>query len=322
MKRIPGIYRVTNIVNNKVYIGSSISCYDRWKQHRYELNNGTHVNSYLQRSWNKYGSDKFKFEIIEECSESVLKEREDWWITFYGGIDSDDNYNLMDARRNSPNEEVRKKISKARTGIKLSDETKRKLSEYNKAHPNPNFTNRVRTEEERKKISESLKGNKPWNLGLTKDDPRVAQNIEHLIEVGSNPSTETKQKISASIKQLHKDGKYDYEEATKKKLETMRKHKEEWYVRKTRKDKGTKKSPEVCKHISDAKRRNNQYKKQTLGYVHSDETREKIRQYNLANSPSRGKVWVHNNDNQLRIDKADLQKYLSNGYEKGMIKNG
>ena len=148
--------------------------------------------------------------------------------------------------------------------MKLSDETKKKLSEYNKANPNPNFTNRVRTKEEREKISNSLKGHTPWNKGLTKDDVRVAKNIKNLIEVGTNPSQETKNKISNTVKQLHKDGVYDYEASTKKRLETMRKNKEAGYIRKKRKDAGVKKDPEIGKRISEGKLKANA-KKRELG---------------------------------------------------------
>ena len=262
MEHISGIYRVTNKVNNKVYIGSSVSCYDRWKQHRSELNKNCHVNKYLQHSWNKYGSDNFIFEIIECCNKEVLKERETFWIEYYGGIESDNNYNLMDARRNSPNYVTRQKISNAHKGKKLSEETKKKLSEYNKNHPNYNFTHRERTDEERKKISASLKGNIPWNKGLTKEDPRVAKNIQKLVEVGKNPSQEVKNKISDKIKQLHEQGIYDYAEATKKRTETYRKNKENGVIRKPRKDKGIKKDPEIGKRISEAKLKSNARKRE------------------------------------------------------------
>lgn len=69
---ICGVYMITNIVNGKIYIGSSNDIKKRWAQHKRELKNGTHDNPHLQNAWNLYGESNFKFEILEECS---LKEQ-------------------------------------------------------------------------------------------------------------------------------------------------------------------------------------------------------------------------------------------------------
>lgn len=76
MKKISGIYSITNLVNNKKYIGQSINIHDRWIRHKYQLNTNSHDNIVLQRAWNKYGKNSFKFEIILECIKSQLKLNE------------------------------------------------------------------------------------------------------------------------------------------------------------------------------------------------------------------------------------------------------
>jgi len=76
-----GIYTITNCSNSKVYVGSSNNIDRRWKQHIYALKKNTHYNHHLQCSWNKYGSEAFKFEIVEECPVSVLIEREGYWLS-------------------------------------------------------------------------------------------------------------------------------------------------------------------------------------------------------------------------------------------------
>lgn len=63
------IYKITNKITNKIYIGSTTICEtnDRWSHHKYKLNNKLHPNPHLQNAWNKYGADNFKFEYVHEC---------------------------------------------------------------------------------------------------------------------------------------------------------------------------------------------------------------------------------------------------------------
>lgn len=79
-KPIIGIYKITNTNNGKVYVGQSNDVIDRFRHHKSELNHQRHKNVILQNSWNLHGEKAFKFEIIEECSEDKLDEREIYWI--------------------------------------------------------------------------------------------------------------------------------------------------------------------------------------------------------------------------------------------------
>ena len=67
MKRfeLSGVYKITNKVNDKFYIGSGYSIFSRWFNHTCDLKNGTHTNYKLQRAFDKYGFNNFTFEIIE-----------------------------------------------------------------------------------------------------------------------------------------------------------------------------------------------------------------------------------------------------------------
>jgi len=70
-----GIYKITNIKNNKIYIGSSKNTEIRFKEHLYLLENNSHHSTKLQNSYNKTKNKLvFKFEIIEETTEDILKE--------------------------------------------------------------------------------------------------------------------------------------------------------------------------------------------------------------------------------------------------------
>lgn len=82
-KRVGGVYKITNIINGKYYIGSSMYIKGRWNEHIRCLKNQTHDNRYLQRAWNKYGRENFSFEILE-CilvrDKDLLNEREQAYL--------------------------------------------------------------------------------------------------------------------------------------------------------------------------------------------------------------------------------------------------
>lgn len=61
-----GIYKITNGINCKAYIGCSYSVESRFKDHLKNLNKSKHINSELQKDYNYYGSKNFTFDIIEE----------------------------------------------------------------------------------------------------------------------------------------------------------------------------------------------------------------------------------------------------------------
>lgn len=80
------IYKITNTQNGKVYIGQTIYPVEwRWKTHltsAYNQRYGDH-NVLFHRAIRKHGIDAFTVEIIEECDNSKLNEREIFWIAYY-----------------------------------------------------------------------------------------------------------------------------------------------------------------------------------------------------------------------------------------------
>jgi len=92
-----GIYKIVNIVNNKIYIGQSIEIKRRWNDHKSELKRNIHHNIYLQKSWNKYGEENFIFEVIESdenFNTDDLNELEIYYIDKLKTFDSSFGYNL------------------------------------------------------------------------------------------------------------------------------------------------------------------------------------------------------------------------------------
>ena len=89
-----GIYQITNLINNKVYIGQTGDVNYRWIHHRSDLRSGVHHNKHLQGAWNLYGEENFKFEILEECQIDSLDKKEIEWIATYKSNNPKYGYNL------------------------------------------------------------------------------------------------------------------------------------------------------------------------------------------------------------------------------------
>lgn len=82
--RHTGIYRITNIETQMCYIGQAVDIADRWRQHiKRALNAEPRTQNKLYPAMYQDGLEKFTFEIIEECEQSKLNEREDYWQDFY-----------------------------------------------------------------------------------------------------------------------------------------------------------------------------------------------------------------------------------------------
>ena len=83
---IHGVYKIENILNGNVYVGSSKDIYGRWVRHRNDLNKEKHHCPHLQASWNKYKEFNFRFEILEKTmldDWKTLCECEQKWYDYY-----------------------------------------------------------------------------------------------------------------------------------------------------------------------------------------------------------------------------------------------
>ena len=137
-----GIYCIENLINGKKYIGQSIDIEERIKHHKTLLNSEVtvHTNAHLQNAWNKYGSENFKFYVLEECDKNELDDKEKYWSEFYDVYDMEKGYALKTAGQGFGNriisEEVRQKISEANRGEnnywygkKIPDDIRQKMKE-------------------------------------------------------------------------------------------------------------------------------------------------------------------------------------------------
>ena len=96
------IYKITNLVNGKIYIGQTVQYYlNRFTQHKSHARTGQ-SNHKLARALRKYGDSNFIIEVIEECDISLLDEKEKYWIKYYNSIE--DGYNISGGGQQNRNE--------------------------------------------------------------------------------------------------------------------------------------------------------------------------------------------------------------------------
>lgn len=199
------IYKITNLVNGKVYIGQttkSIPKY-RFSAHISESKRKGH-HTPLHASMKHHGCDNFFFKTIIRCNnQKQLDAAEQMCIRLFRSHISQGGYNLEwgGYGRGKTSEEIKKKISENRKGKftgfhnpnfgnKLSEEARKRISNVNK--------NKKHTKETRFKMSESKKGVKNPQFGK-----RISE--EHkkrlrLLNTGKKLTDDHKQRISKTLK--------------------------------------------------------------------------------------------------------------------------
>ena len=139
------VYMIKNIVNNKVYIGSTKNLRNRMYAHNHLLKHGKHDSSRLQEDWDN--GDIFEVIVLKEIEdEDKLRDCEQYFIDYYESYNESNGYNIY---RNS----------ESPLGHKYRDEVKDKLSKLRKGKNNP-FYGKSHSDESRDKISKSKIGKK------------------------------------------------------------------------------------------------------------------------------------------------------------------
>lgn len=83
-ENVSRIYKITNLINQKSYIGKTeFSIEKRFRQHTLEINKERSKNRPLYRAMCKYGIENFKIELIEICTEAEVNDREQYYIRVY-----------------------------------------------------------------------------------------------------------------------------------------------------------------------------------------------------------------------------------------------
>lgn len=173
-----GIYKITCKNSSEFYIGSAKNLTQRWITHLYYLKNNKHHNIILQRKYNKYGKDNFRFEILAKCPKEYLIKLEQWFLDNLKPV-----INIY-------------KTAYSPLGHKHSEQTKRKLSELKKGKSRPKWiidklkeinTGKQFTQEHKNKLKEAY-SNREFKGNRTVLNEEKVREIKHLLKEGKSLS--------------------------------------------------------------------------------------------------------------------------------------
>lgn len=195
------IYKITNKINGKAYIGQTVGeLRKRWAVHC-----ASNYCRALHNAIKKYGKDAFKLEVIKECSShEEMNELEKNFIVEHK-TRTPAGYNLKEGGSNgSPSEETKAKMSAAHKGKKHTDEARAKISAAKLGYK---FSQEARAKMSASQMgNKSAKGNKispehkarllACNLGRKLSEEHKAKLLAS--NLGKKISDETKAKMSAS----------------------------------------------------------------------------------------------------------------------------
>ena len=176
------IYKITNLVNGKCYIGQTVTTFNErynfagkgiervlaYLEMREAKSNAyskkLYYNDHLLKAIRKYGTNNFTVEIIDKAQDiDELNEKEMYWIKYYKAYEK--GYNQCKGGNGNhgyiPSEETRKIWSRQRKGMHAGEK-------------NPNYGGRLITKEVRRKMSKARKGKY-----MGKDSP-VARKVINL----------------------------------------------------------------------------------------------------------------------------------------------
>lgn len=186
------IYIIQNTKTKHVYIGQAQDVRARWIAHKSSLRLGKHGNVHLQRAWNKYGENVFKFSVLEYCTVDQLNEREQHYLNTH--IPNGICYNVakdviapMRGLKDKPETLERKR--NAHLGKTLSEQQRINMSKAQKGH--------MVSQSQRENISKTLTGRK---LQLTEEQRKARSDRMkgNTHGKGKSPNDETRKKLSAA----------------------------------------------------------------------------------------------------------------------------
>lgn len=207
------IYKITNNLNNKIYVGLKTSSVEESESY---YGSGVLINKAID----KYGIDNFTKTILERdiTDYDLLFDREQYWIEYYDA--QENGYNMTAGGKGliNPSPEIRAKWSANRKGKAIhTEESKRKISEASRGRKY------VMTEEHRKKLAKLAQTRKGKAIYYNSKNPseqkyfKIDEQPDGWIRgMGIKRSDEYRAKQRVAMLKKHKEGKIPYKENAKK----------------------------------------------------------------------------------------------------------
>lgn len=186
-----GIYKIENIINNKIYIGSCSNFNVRKGSHLCLLRQGKHHSIKLQRSFNKYGEDKFIISLVENCEKENLINREQYYIDSLKPY-----YNICLVAGSTKGRVFtdlhKERLSKSLTGKIRTQEQKERQRQIK--------IGKIHTEKTKEKVSKIVNELKDNRVG----DKVNSEQILNFINIANKESS------IKTIKQICKENNFNY----------------------------------------------------------------------------------------------------------------
>ena len=176
-----GIYTITNILDNKIYVGYATNFRKRKGDHISNLRKNKHKNIHLQRAFNRDGESNFKIEILEEYNIDILPSMEHYWCNLLQTHNPEKGYNILPTSEFgliTHSEETKNKIS-----TKLKGKKKSKTHIQNISNSRKGF---ITSNDIKEKLRESVC--KTYSKGVFKLNEVKVKEIIELINKGLKTS--------------------------------------------------------------------------------------------------------------------------------------
>lgn len=191
-KNLTGIYKIKNLINDKIYIGKTeVRFVERYWNHVWKLNNRSHDNKYLEKSWWKYGDTNFVFEVVHILdNDEDINNLENYYIELFDSFNN--GYNLTmggEGKRGYVTSDKAKMIIGAKNkinnlGKKHSEETKIKMRKSSRhLSPSPQTIEKIKLARTGIKASNETKEKlRLLNLGSKSPVAKINEDIVYKIK--------------------------------------------------------------------------------------------------------------------------------------------
>ena len=144
MEKISAVYKIVNTVTNECYVGSSSNVFHRWADHKCPSTWGKYPNKPLYQDLQKYGVDKFRFQILAPVMPECLKQVEQEFIEMLSPTYNNYNAKGLDVKRQK--ETHRKCMEKWRNSEKGEECNRKCWRKYDQSEKGKEYRRKYRSQ--------------------------------------------------------------------------------------------------------------------------------------------------------------------------------